>query len=645
MSPKKNPPRVLIFGSCVSRDILNFAYDQQFELVDYYARSSLASLGTMPIPMQKEDLTKINSSFQRRMVLRDIHKSFLDDLENKEFDVLLLDLLDERFDVWEIHPGSVVTVSSEFFASGLVTSAQRNSPQWIESGSEQHQALWLRGLEKLVAALNARGILKRVAINKVFWADQFEDGSPLPRAFSAAVINKANHHLAWMYDQLEHFVAPDNWMNFSTEVLKANPRHRWGVSPVHYSDDYYRKACSALHDLVESNISMPSTRVQPDKTEEKIMNTDVNNSYQIKQVLLTCEENELVANVVSSGPSDAQFAFYVFRNEERIHIQWYTTSPVLRFDTKGTPGLYRVFAFLSAPGGQSKTKYSNPVFLHPTMFSLLSPKKPKPERSALQLRGPRWTFPALYFNSENQRLFVMLSGATDRNKITLPYFNRWTWAGAGKFPGHVLCISDPTLELHNDMKVGWYLGTAKHDVTGELCSLIRRFAEALGIPEDKIAFWGSSGGGFAALAMASRIEGSTAVAINAQTDVLAYHVDSTVDEVRNLCFNSKSAADIQQRFGHRVSMEQAWRNNRHSRAILVQNKVDTHHYHHHFQPFWAAFQGDSEGGRSADGRHFAWLYEDPSGHGPESEEMIPEILGLIEDHEHMGLPLALDTAP
>lgn len=640
----KRPIRVLILGSCVSRDILSFAHDQQFELVDYYARSSLASLGTMPIPIREEDLTKINSPFQRRMVLRDIRKSFLDDFKNQEFDVLLLDFLDERFDVYEMHPGSVATASNELFASGLVTSAQRNSTQWIASGSEQHQALWLKGVEKLVAALNAHGVLKRVAINKVFWANQFEDGSALPATFPAATINKANDHLAWMYDQLAHFVAPDNWMTFSTEMFKANPQHRWGLSPVHYSDDYYRKACASLHDLVESNLSMPSMRAQPDKPEERIMNANVNSS-QIKQVLLACEGNELVANVVSSGLDAAQFAFYVFRNEERIHAQWYTTSAELRFDTKGTPGLYRIFVFLLAPDGHKETKYSNPVFLNPTTFTLSSPTKPKPERTALQLGGPHWTFPALYFNGGNQRLFVMLGGAADRNKITLPYFNRWTWAAAGKFPGHVLCVADPTLELHDDMRVGWYLGTTKHDATDELCNLIRRFAETLDIPEDKIVFWGSSGGGFASLAMAARIEGSTAVAINGQTEILAYNLDSAVRRVRNLCFNSKSAVEIEQMFGHRVSMKNAWRNNRHSRAILIQNKQDTHHYRRHFQPFWTAFQGASKGGRSADGRHFAWLYEDPSGHGPESEEMIPDILGLIEDHEHMELPLALDTAP
>jgi Family of unknown function (DUF6270) len=42
----KSPARLLIFGSCVSRDILNYPQAKaQFALVDYYARSSIASLG------------------------------------------------------------------------------------------------------------------------------------------------------------------------------------------------------------------------------------------------------------------------------------------------------------------------------------------------------------------------------------------------------------------------------------------------------------------------------------------------------------------------------------------------------------------------------------------------------------------------
>jgi hypothetical protein len=191
-------------------------------------------------------------------------------------------------------------------------------------------------------------------------------------------------------------------------------------------------------------------------------------------------------------------------------------------------------------------------------------------------------------------------------------------------------VADPTLELHDEMNLGWYLGTDQHDVSEELSGFIRRFAEALGIPDDKIVIWGSSGGGFSALAVTSHIEKATAVAINAQTDIFAYEIARYIETVRRCCFSNQTAEDIREHFGPRVNMAQAWRGNSSSRAILIQNKLDTHHYACHFKPYWQALGGTAEGGASADGRHYAWLYSDPNGHAPESEQMIPGILSLID---------------
>lgn len=640
MSKLKKQLRILVFGSCVSRDIIRFAGDQQFELVDYYARSSLASMGAMPVDTCEKDLAQIVSPFQQRMVARDMSKSFLDDLKTLEFDVLLLDLIDERLDVYEMNPGSLVTLSNEFLSSGLITTVERSSTKWIKSDSEQHRTLWLKGMERFFATLDNFGLLKQVVVNKVFWADKFENRDPLPATYPASAVGKANSHLAWMYEQLERFVAPSNWMHFSGNTLKANQQHHWGISPFHYSDEYYRTAITALNVYAEQGILAPSPGIV---SAQKNMEADSINlaDYSIDQVVLTREQNELVASVVSSGPSTAQFAFYVFRNEVRIHSQWYGSAPFMRFDTKEEPGLYRVFVFLLTPEGKKLTKYSNPVFVNPGTFTLDAPRIPTPGERVLQLQGPRWKFPALYFNSGHERLFVMLTAAIDRTKHTLPVFNRWTWAG--KFAGHVLCVADPTLELDDRMKLGWYLGTEKHDATDELCRLIHGFAKVLGIPDEKIVFWGSSAGGFGALALASRLPGSTAVAINAQTDALAYHVDDDVELVRNKCFGGQTEAAINSECGARINMAQAWGNNRNSRAILVQNKMDTHHYNCHFQPFWTALGGNPEGGRSASGRHHAWLYEDRRGHVPESEQMVPEILRLIDDYAGTASPVMLAT--
>lgn len=80
--------KVLILGSCVSRDIFNHGgVHGEFELFAYYARSSLASLALQPLD-EEVHLKKIKSTFQRRMVTQDIKKLFLAEIDNWSFDVL-----------------------------------------------------------------------------------------------------------------------------------------------------------------------------------------------------------------------------------------------------------------------------------------------------------------------------------------------------------------------------------------------------------------------------------------------------------------------------------------------------------------------------------------------------------------------------
>jgi hypothetical protein len=365
-------------------------------------------------------------------------------------------------------------------------------------------------------------------------------------------------------------------------------------------------------------------------TEETMTKSCAN--YSIDKVILEHERDELVATVQFEAPQAGQFAYWVFRNGERIHIQKYSPNSTFRVGINMEPGLYRVLVHFLDPNGNTIKKYSNPVFLYPVVHTPgNSSRKLQPEERALILHGQYLKYPAVYYaGKEQQPLFVMLSAATRRSEQLLPVFNRWTWAEMKKFPGHVLCVADPTLELHDEISLGWYLGTEKHDATEELSRFIQCIAEALGISQGRIVLWGSSGGGFAALALASRIEKAIAVAINPQTDIFAYEFARQIDTVRRCCFNNQTAQHIQEHFGPRVNMAQAWRSNKSSRAILIQNKLDTHHYACHFKPYWEALGGTAEGGASADGRHYAWIYSDSRGHASESEQMVPEILRLID---------------
>lgn len=103
-----------IFGSCVSRDIFNYIDQQDFGLVlkHYFARSSIFSLYAKPLKYLEKDLQN-ESSFQKRMVVNDLSKKTIDLLQNDHSKYLLIDFVDERFNLLKID-STYITYTNEF---------------------------------------------------------------------------------------------------------------------------------------------------------------------------------------------------------------------------------------------------------------------------------------------------------------------------------------------------------------------------------------------------------------------------------------------------------------------------------------------------------------------------------------------------
>ena len=351
-----SPVRLLILGSCVSRDILNCKQDDtQLVLVDYYARCSLASLGARPIDMPSA-VQNIHSKFQRRMVERDIRKDFLNDLSGLQFDVLLLDLIDERFNLYVEPDGRACTLSSELFSSGFPGDSDGGSR--ISTGSEEFWRLWEAGWSILVNKLRGLGVLDRLLVNQVFWGSRTENGGNFEPHYSSRQIYSANQFLERMYQRIGADIPSEQFLQFDQGLMTGSIAHTWGISPFHYVHAYY-------HSAIQQLLAWPSRKKWISASREAM--PAVRPTYSTKQVLLKHEREDLVATVASDATGTGQFAFYLFRNGKRIHTQWYSSNPAMRFRIQREPGLYRVLVFFLSPNGSRSTKYSNPVFLYPTV--------------------------------------------------------------------------------------------------------------------------------------------------------------------------------------------------------------------------------------------------------------------------------------
>lgn len=355
-------------------------------------------------------------------------------------------------------------------------------------------------------------------------------------------------------------------------------------------------------------------------SENKIRNV----TAEIDGTMLVCQ-----ATLQEGLESKEDLAFYVFRNETRVHVKWYSKETRLEYDTAGYPGYYRVAVFAKRPDGTVEIVKSVPLFMNPVQVTADGFPDADPDKRVYLVDGGYWKFPVMYYPGANRKLFVMMPSAVERWRVRLPVFSRWTWASKGTFPGDVLCIADPTLDMHDDLGLGWCLGTSEHPAIDEIESIIATFARAKGFANEDIVFWGSSAGGFASLALSARFAGSTAVAINAQTDALSYGVQDQVDLVRQVCFGGAAEQQVRADFGHLVDMAQRWTGQTSSRALLIQNELDLHHYNVHFKPFWKALGGTLQHGISRAGANLAWVYTNEAGHVPETPEMAQKIIAML----------------
>src|SRR5690606_1241221 len=112
-------------------------------LVDYVARCSLAAINSPPF-INDELKGRIPSPFQRRMVAFDIEKTWPALIVEKEYDALLIDLIDESFDL-AVYGHSLVTYSDEFRKGEGGGKPER----LLGFNSKEKIAHWKNGVDKL----------------------------------------------------------------------------------------------------------------------------------------------------------------------------------------------------------------------------------------------------------------------------------------------------------------------------------------------------------------------------------------------------------------------------------------------------------------------------------------------------------------
>lgn len=236
---------VAIFGSCVSRDLFEHPTLRP-SLVHYGARSSVVSAVARPVAIDPARVA-LPSAFQRRCVLADLAKTFFASLVEARPGWLVIDLVDERFDLLRTR-GSYVTRSSAFEAAGLERGAGLEFEP-VRRMWGQGRALFDRAAELFAERVMRVVPAERVVIHRALWCTSYRnDGEVLPfPPDRLKLCQLQNDMLEQAYDRLERaFDGRARVIGVDPGTHYADAHHRWQLEPYHYEPAYNAEAAGRL---------------------------------------------------------------------------------------------------------------------------------------------------------------------------------------------------------------------------------------------------------------------------------------------------------------------------------------------------------------------------------------------------------------
>lgn len=149
--------------------------------------------------------------------------------------------------------------------------------------------------------------------------------------------------------------------------------------------------------------------------------------------------------------------------------------------------------------------------------------------------------------NDNDKLIVFNNGAVAEGNVSVPVFQRHSWAKILK-TSSVFCM-DPTLYLNGFLQIGWGIGKNENYYLENSSLILKKIISNMGILLENTAIYGTSAGGYLSIIMGIYLKGAKVVADNAQLDVRNWIFKDALNSVITFSFdNIGDALKYKERF-------------------------------------------------------------------------------------------------
>ncbi|MPM58181.1 hypothetical protein SDC9_105010 [bioreactor metagenome] len=271
--------KIDIIGSCVTRDAFEFTkymlLNNKYSINNYISKTSIISLTSNIIDKVGCDISNTKmTAWEKRQVEYDLNKAWINILKKSDSDIIIIDLIDERYDICSIN-GTYFTKSNLF---NKLKFKSDNNIEIKNRFSEDVYNLWFKSVESYIYEL--KKLKKKVLVHKALWKNEYVNNNINKSLSKNIYLNNIAYSL--YYGNIFDFRNKIRKFNNITQVkieknnkilneyynvftlekdfqiieilkdFKCDKGHKWGLAPFHYESDYYVEFIKILDRIVSS---------------------------------------------------------------------------------------------------------------------------------------------------------------------------------------------------------------------------------------------------------------------------------------------------------------------------------------------------------------------------------------------------------
>ena len=249
---------IAILGSCVTRDAFALPRGGLYRLPTYVARTSFVSLAAPPVPVAEGTINGPHP-FDVNCVRYDFEKTAIDAILANGLDYLVLDFIDERFDLMRI-AGSIVTDSRYPKDYGVIDNNDLTVEGTIARADPATAELWKRSCTAILDKLLARLRPEQIVLHRCRLASEYLSAGERKTfiGYYAGLTATFNP----IFEEYEAFflsqVPGCRTIRVADDLVLGDEDHRWKLQPFHYVPAYYEAFLDQLGAITGTEAAPPA---------------------------------------------------------------------------------------------------------------------------------------------------------------------------------------------------------------------------------------------------------------------------------------------------------------------------------------------------------------------------------------------------